>query len=184
MTSPGAFWTRQRVRLGYPVALAVFFLSTPTPSSIAVGAAVSALGLAIRAWAAGYLHKHQELSLSGPYAFTRNPLYFGSLLLAAGFLIGGRSWLAAAVFAVYFLLFYPAVMRREEFELRAQYGAAYDDYARRVPLFLPVPGRRVTSSARFSRALYLRNREYQAAVGFLVGMALLGLRIYWRWPWS
>ena len=184
MTTPGQFWTRWRVRLGYPVALVVFFLACPTLRSMTIGAAISLVGLLLRAWAAGHLRKHLELSTSGPYAFTRNPLYLGSLFLAVGFVVAGRSWLAAALFAFYFLLFYPAVMRREETKLHASYGAAYDNYSRRVPLFLPVPGRRIASSARFSRALYLRNREYQAALGFLVGMALLGLRLYWHWPWS
>lgn len=184
MTSPGAFWTRWRVPLGYPVALAALLLSHPTPRAMAFGVVVSLFGLLVRAWAAGHLRKHLELSCSGPYSLTRNPLYVGSLILAAGFLIAGRSWFAALLFALYFLVFYPAVMRREEAELRAQYGAAYDDYARRVPLFLPALGRRMASSTSFSRALYLRNREYQAAFGFLVGMALLGLRLYWHWPWS
>ena len=184
MTVPGQFWTRWRVRLSYPVALAAYFLAHPSPRSLAIGAGVALLGLLLRAWAAGHLRKHEQLSLSGPYAHTRNPLYLGSLLLAAGCLIVGRSWLAAAFFALYFLLFYPAVMRREEAELHARYGSAFDDYARRVPLFFPFPGRSIASAARFSWDLYRRNREYRTALGFLVGIALLGLRIYWKWPWS
>jgi len=184
MTSPGQFWVRWRVRLSYPVALAAYFLALPSPRSLAIGAGISLLGILLRGWAAGHLRKHEQLSMSGPYEFTRNPLYLGSLLLAAGCLLAGRSWLAAALFALYFLLFYPAVMRREESELRARYGAAFDGYARRVPLFFPLPGRSVASAARFSWDRYRRNREYQAAFGFLVGIALLGLRIYWQWPWS
>ncbi len=184
MTVPGQFWTRWRVRLSYPVALAAYFLAHPSPRSLAIGAGVALLGLLLRAWAAGHLRKHEQLSLSGPYAHTRNPLYLGSLLLAAGCLLAGCSWLAAALFALYFLLFYPAVMRREEAELRARYGSAFDDYARRVPLFFPRPGRSIASAARFSWDLYRRNREYQADLGFLVGIALLSLRIYWQWPWS
>jgi len=182
MTAPGPFWTRWRVRLSYPVALAAYFLALPTPRSLAIGATISLLGLLLRGWAAGHLRKHEQLTLSGPYAFTRNPLYLGSFLLAAGCLIVGRSWIAAALFALYFLLFYPAVMRREEAELRARYAAAFDEFARRVPLFFPLPGRAPASDANFSWQLYCRNREYQAALGFVVGIALLGHRIYWQWP--
>jgi len=182
VTAPGQFWTRWRVRLSYPVALAAYFLALPTPRSLAIGASISLLGLLLRAWAAGHLQKHERLSTSGPYAFTRNPLYLGSLLIASGCLLAGRSWLAAALFILYFLLFYPAVMRREEAELRARYAAAFDEYACRVPLFFPLPAGARARDTSFSWRLYRRNREHQAALGFLVGVALLALRIYWQWP--
>src|SRR5574341_271888 len=139
MTAFGPFRTRWRVRMSYPVAVVAYFLALPTPRSLAIGAGISLLGLLLRAWAAGHLRKHEQLSTSGPYAFTRNPLYRGSLLIACGCLLAGRSWLAAALFAFYFLVFYPAVMRREEAELSARYAAAFDEYARRVPLFFPFP---------------------------------------------
>lgn len=223
------FWIRWRVRIGYPVALAYLLLARPTPRSLAIGALVGALGIAIRAWAAGYLRKHEALAVSGPYAFTRNPLYFGSVILAAGFVVAGDSLWAAIIVAAYLALFYPAVMKREESELRAHYGDAFIDYAARVPLFWPrlrpapppraprdaqpasrdsqfasrqsqpVPGempfaresesaphetrpsvreselvpREPSAPVRFSSQFYRRNREYQAALGFLVGLALL-----------
>ena len=190
------FWIRWRVRIGYPVALAYLILARPTPRSLAIGALVGALGIAIRAWAAGYLRKHEALAVSGPYAFTRNPLYFGSVILAAGFVVAGDSLWAAIIVAAYLALFYPAVMKREEGELRAHYGDAFVDYAARVPLFWPrlrpapqreraprevrptsheselAPGE-PSAPVRFSLQLYRRNREYQAALGFLVGLALL-----------
>jgi protein-S-isoprenylcysteine O-methyltransferase Ste14 len=187
---------RWRVRLGYPVAAIFFWLARPTAESIAAGAVVSAVGLLIRAAAAGYLRKHEGLATSGPYAHTRNPLYFGSFFLAAGLLIAGHSWLAAVVVAGFFLAFYPGVMKREEGELREHYGQEYKEYAKRVPLFWPSlrgyipppPERNQRGDGRsgiqpgFSCALYMRNREYQASVGFLAVMALLWIVIRLRTP--
>lgn len=174
---------RWRVRLGYPVAVAVFWLARPAPRALFLGAAVGAVGLAVRAAAAGYLYKHERLAVAGPYAYTRNPLYLGSALLGAGFLVGAHCWAAAALVAGYFAFFYPAVMRREERELRARYGPVYEEYARRVPLFLPrlsaarTPG---VEGELFSWAQYARNREYQAPIGFALAMTLLAVLRHWR----
>lgn len=184
MATPGKLWTRWRVRLGYPVALVCFLLAQPTPERLAIGACIAAVGVVLRGSAAAHLRKHEQLATSGPYASTRNPLYFGSALLAAGFLVASRSWIAAAILITYFVLFYGAVMRREEQELRAHYGAAFDEYAARVPLFWPWRGvRRMpskTADARFSWNLYWRNREYEAALGWLVGVGLLWLKMHWQ----
>lgn len=176
----GESWMRWRVRAGYPVALACLFLASPTPHSLALGVGIAALGLVLRGAAAGHLQKHERLASSGPYAYTRNPLYLGSAVLAAGFLLAGRSWVAAVITTAYFALFYPAVMRREKQELRLLYGPAFDDYAKRVPLFWPRLAPGVSTPVEFSWGLYRRNREYQAALGFLLGVALLGLRMYLR----
>jgi len=183
LSSPGEFFVRWRVRLGYPVALAAFWLAHPTPRAIAAGAAVGLAGLFVRALAAGYLRKYEQLATSGPYAFTRNPLYLGSSILAAGFLIGIHSWWAAAIVSAYFVVFYPVVIRREERDLRALHGAAFDDYARQVPLFLPrLTPRRDTGrpSVVFSWAQYIRNREYRAAIGFAISVVLLTILMKWR----
>ena len=179
MSAAGEVWMRWRVRLGYPLALVYVWLAQPAPAFLAVGGGIALLGLLIRAAAAGHLRKHEVLATTGPFAYTRNPLYFGSALLAAGFLVAGRSWIAAALIAAYFALFYSAVMRREEQELRARYGAAFDSYAARVPLFWP----RLTPAGApplpFSWELYRRNREYQAALGTFFGLALLWAK--WMW---
>ncbi len=184
MTAAGEVWTRRRVRLGYPVAIACFLLAHPTPRFLLIGSGIAALGLVVRGAAAGHLRKHEQLSTSGPYAYTRNPLYLGSALLAAGLLVAGRSWVAAALLSTYFVLFYWVVMRREEQELRAHYGSTFDDYAARVPLFWPRFGPRelpgASGEARFSWSLYFRNREYQAALGWLVAVVVLWLRMRWR----
>lgn len=166
-------WARWRVRLGYPLAAGFAFLAQPSNESLLWGGAVAAIGLLIRGAAAGHLYKHQRLAMSGPYRFTRNPLYLGSASMAAGLLVAGRSWLAAALVAVYFVVFYTGVMRAEEAELRARYGQEFAAYAACVPLFLPWPLPRVPATHAFSRRQYKINREYQAAVGFVLGLALL-----------
>lgn len=168
-----------RVRAGYPVVLLYFWLAHPRPAWLVAGTIVGLAGLAIRGLAAGHLRKHEGLATSGPYAWTRNPLYFGSALLAAGLAIAASSWLAAAAVAAYFLAFYPATLRSEEGELAREYGDAFREYAARVPLFWPRPPRARTPGQKFSWALYGRNREYNAAVGMAVVVALLAVKMIW-----
>ena len=176
------FWIRWRVRAGYPVALVYLAFARPTPRWLIIGGAIGVAGLVIRGWAAGHLRKHQELAVGGPYAFTRNPLYFGSVILACGFMVAGKSAWAALVVAVYLALFYPAVMRKEEHELREHYGKNFEQYAFAVPLFWPTFrrfGGREAIAERSSAQLYRRNREYQAAIGFVIGLVVLWARMRW-----
>jgi protein-S-isoprenylcysteine O-methyltransferase Ste14 len=181
MSSGAAFFVRWRVRLGYPLAFAVLWFARPTPYSIAIGAIIGLIGLWLRAYAAGYLQKHEILTVSGPYARTRNPLYLGSAILAVGVGIATHSWVSSMLLCVYFAIFYPIVMGREEAELREHYGASFDEYTRVVPLFIPrVTAAKLPSSSvgAFSLVHYKKNREYQAAIGFLLLLALLFLM--WR----
>jgi protein-S-isoprenylcysteine O-methyltransferase Ste14 len=176
MSAPGAFFVRWRVRLGYPLAIAVLWFARPTPRSVMYGALVGLVGIWIRAYAAGYLHKQEVLTVAGPYAYTRNPLYLGSAILALGAGIATRSWVSLAILCTYFALFYSIVMRREENELRPRHGASFEEYVRAVPLFLPrltpakLPG---NSADAFSFAQYKKNHEWQATVGFLLLLAAL-----------
>jgi protein-S-isoprenylcysteine O-methyltransferase Ste14 len=169
-----------------PLSILYIALAAPTITFIAIGAAVAAIGLIVRGAAAGHLRKLETLTTSGPYAWTRNPLYLGSSLLAAGFAIAGGSPWSALVIAAYFLIFYPAVMKKEEVELHQRYGTAFDEYAARVPLFWPRPPRRPGAAvagngeASFSWKQYQRNREYQAAIGVLGALLLVCLRMIVR----
>ena len=175
------FFARWRVRLGYVLAIIVLWLARPTPLSLLFGFIVGALGLAVRAYAAGYLHKQEVLTTTGPYARTRNPLYFGSSILASGTAIATRSWWAAALVLFYFALVYRLVMLREEMELRAKHGTTFDAYSARVPLFFPRFGaavQRDTPGSRFSWVQYKKNHEYEATIGFLVLLVVLG--VIWR----
>lgn len=171
-----AFFVRWRVRLGYPLAIVVLYFARPAPQWILCGAIIGLAGLALRASAAGYLHKQEVLSVSGPYAYTRNPLYFGSAILIAGAAVAMHSWISAAILLGYFALFYSIVMRREEGELRARHGAAFDEYARSVPLFFPhlLPAKLFSALPNSSSlAQYKKNREYRAAAGFLFLVIIL-----------
>jgi len=176
-------FARWRVRLGYVLALVVLWFARPTLRSIAIGGVVGVVGLVVRALAAGHLHKQDVLTVSGPYAYTRNPLYLGSAILALGAAAASNSMISGAILVAYFALVYSVVMRREERELRGHHGEAFDDYARRVPLFFPrlTPSRgSVASSGSFSLAQYRKNHEYEAAIGFLVLLAVLCA--LWKWP--
>lgn len=180
MAAATNFWIRWRVRVGYPVALVYLALARPSPRSLVIGAAIGVVGLVIRAWAAGHLRKHEALAVGGPYAYTRNPLYLGSVILAAGLVVASASIWATLVVATYLILFYPAVMRREESELDAHYGESFNKYASDVPLFWPKFRRfKSENPQRFSGRLYWRNREYQAAIGLAIGIALLWTRMRW-----
>jgi protein-S-isoprenylcysteine O-methyltransferase Ste14 len=174
-------WVRWRSRLGFPLALVCLWLARPSSPSIVAGAAIALVGLAVRAAASGHLHKGETVAMSGPYARTRNPLYFGSALLAVGFAVASRSWIVAVLLAAYYLAMFPFLMRREERELRTRFGDVFDEYARRVPLFWP--RLRAESSAggsQFSWAQYARNREYQTAMGTAALLLGLWLLSFWR----
>jgi Phospholipid methyltransferase len=177
---------RWRVRAGYPVAVVYLALAHPKPRWILLGALVAAIGLLIRGASSGHLRKDLELATSGPYAHTRNPLYLGSAFLAAGFAIAGGSWWAGLLVVAYFGIFYYAVMRNEERDLHRRFGAAFDAYALRVPLFFPWFARaNATPSGsetgrQFSWAQYRRNREYKALIGAIVGVGVLFLRMWIR----
>src|SRR5438094_1645031 len=133
MSATGSFFVRWRVRLGYPLAVAVLYFSRPTPRSIVLGALTGIVGLWLRAYAAGYLHKQEVLTVTGPYAHTRNPLYLGSAILALGAGVATHSWISATILLVYFAVVYSVVMRREEGELLQHHGQSFKDYAVAVP---------------------------------------------------
>jgi protein-S-isoprenylcysteine O-methyltransferase Ste14 len=181
------FWMRWRVRLGYPVALVYLVLASPTPRWIAIGAVLAGFGLVVRALAAGHLRKDRELATSGPYARTRNPLYLGSAFMAAGFAIAGHSWWAGSLVLIYFGVFYYAVMKNEEADLLLRFGASFESYAQKVPLFFPTllgggyEGSPDTGKEQhFSWDQYLRNREYRALIGTVGALAIVWLRMWAR----
>src|SRR3954467_10277274 len=127
---------RLRVPSGFLIVAVFGWFSRPTATSMAIGVPVSILGLALRAWAAGCLAKNQRLATGGPYAFTRNPLYIGTLLVALGLTNAARNPVLAVIFALVFLLFYLPVIQLEEQHLRRLFPE-YATYADRVPALLP-----------------------------------------------
>ncbi len=176
-----ATWAAEwRVPLGFLLGVAYLILAQPTVGYLVAGGSVALLGLLIRAWAAGYLEKNQSLAVAGPYAYSRNPLYLGSLLIGLGFTLAGSSWVIAIAFALFFLLVYAPVMLREEQHLREKFGEAYGRYAANVSLFLPLRRGVANPEQAFQWERYRRNREYQAALGFLGGLIFLALKLWLR----
>jgi protein-S-isoprenylcysteine O-methyltransferase Ste14 len=160
-----------RVPGGFVLVAAFAWFSHPTLETLFYGIPVSLAGLALRAWAAGHLAKNQQLTMSGPYGIVRNPLYIGTLLVALGLVIASRSAALGLVFAAVFLLIYLPVIQLEEQHLSNLFPE-FTGYAREVhalvPRWPPRPDPR-----RFQYALYLKNREYEAALGLTAGLILL-----------
>ena len=180
MNSAYATWAaRWRVALGFLLGFAYLLFCRPTAKLMLGGGIVATAGLAIRAYAAGHLTKNQKLTMSGPYAYTRNPLYLGSSLMGVGFAIAGGNWILALAFALLFAGIYWPVIRREEEYLRGEFGPVSDQYARRVPLFVP-RFRRTETSEKFSWRQYLKNHEYEAFFGYLTLMIYLAFRTWLR----
>ncbi|HEY3826160.1 MAG TPA: methyltransferase [Bryobacteraceae bacterium] len=168
---------RLRVPAGFVMVAAFAWFSHPSLKSLAVGLPASACGLALRAWAAGHLAKDRRLATSGPYSFTRNPLYLGTLTTALGLAAAARSIGLALLFAALFALVYlPAIELEEQHLMEILPG--YAVFADRVPRLIPrwPEGFR---RDRFSAALYRKNREYQALLGWLVGAVWLVVRAFW-----
>lgn len=163
---------RLRVPSGFLLVAAFAWFSQPTARSLALGLPVALAGLALRAWAAGHLAKNERLAIGGPYAYVRNPLYIGTLVVAAGLTLASRSVGLGAVFLAVFLLVYLPVIQLEEQHL-CKLFPEYADYARRVPALLPALGRREKSSHPFRASLYLKNQEYQALAGLAAGAIFL-----------
>jgi protein-S-isoprenylcysteine O-methyltransferase Ste14 len=182
MKRGGTWIQRWRVPLGFVCAGAFFLFARPTPKALLGGAIISLTGLVIRAWAAGHIRKNARLAISGPYAFTRNPLYLGSFFLGLGFTVASGNWILAVLFALLFVGIYFPVMRVEATTMAELFGQDYETYKESVPLFVPrlspyrPPG---AGSNRFDLNLYLRYREYRAALGLAFAWILLLVKSYY-----
>ncbi len=180
MASWSAIARRIRVPLGFAFALLYFWLARPTVKSILIGTTLVIPGLVIRALASGQLQKNEQLAIGGPYAYTRNPLYLGSLILAIGFAVASRSWWIVAGIVLLFFAIYLPVIRTEEVFLRQRFPQ-FEDYAGQVPRFLPRLFPSTKNSGAFSWDLYWKHREYNATLGAAVMLAALVARMFF-WP--
>ena len=169
MTSVLRFLAKRRVTLGFVFAAVVLYFAAPTRASLVAGAAVGLAGEAIRLWAAGHLEKSREVTSSGPYRFSRHPLYLGSSVMALGIVVGCRSIVVAVLVFVYMATTIAAAIRTEEAFLRERFGDAYDAYAE---------ARAPRVERRFSIERAWRNREYRALSGLFVALLLLVLRAW------
>lgn len=169
--------SRIRVPVGFGLAIFYFCFCQPKLKSLIWGAVIALLGVALRAWAAGHLYKNQRIATSGPYAYTRNPLYLGSLVIGLGFCVIAASFIMTAIFLSLFAILYIPVMRQEQNDLRTAFGEHYSRYEANVPLFIP---RRFASSSgtrEFSFRQYLANKEYEALLGYLGALAILIIKM-------
>jgi protein-S-isoprenylcysteine O-methyltransferase Ste14 len=169
---------RIRVPLGFIFAIVFVWMAKPTRTSLIAGALVLIPGLILRALASGHVQKDKQLTTSGPYAYTRNPLYLGSLIMAAGFALAARSWWIVALMLLMFAVIYVPVIAGEERYLRHTFPG-YADYARRVPRMLarltPYGG----EQSVYSSARYWKHREYQATIGCTVVLTVLIIKLVW-----
>ncbi len=165
------FVQRLRVPCGFLLLITFAVFSRPTKTSLVIGLALSILGLLLRAWAAGHLAKNQNLAVSGPYAYLRNPLYVGTLITAAGLVVASRSLFLTIVFFAVFLLVYLPAIELEEQHLRNLFPE-YAAYAERVNRFLPFH-KWAAASGHFDPRLYWKNEEYKASAGFAVAVLWL-----------
>jgi protein-S-isoprenylcysteine O-methyltransferase Ste14 len=179
---PMAEWPRiaRRIRVPLGFAFAAFYLwiARPSRTSLAIGALVTVPGILLRALASGHVKKNEELTTSGPYAYTRNPLYLGSLIMALGFAIAARSLWVLAGMAIMFAAIYLPVIRGEESYLRSAFPS-FDEYAQNVPRLLPRLTAFGNGGGAFSRPLYWQHREYNALLGTAALLAALVVKLLW-----
>ena len=177
---------RIRVPAGFILAPLLLIAARPTRGSLIAGVLLALLGLMIRAWASGHLRKNQELCVAGPYAYTRNPLYLGTFVMGTGVAAATSALWFVALFIAFYLLIYLPVMSAEADYMRELFPDDYQVYSRQVPLFFPrlTPYRPLGVegglSQRFDMSLFLRHREYRAAIGVAFVLALIAARYFFR----
>lgn len=169
---------RSRVPLGFAVTALYLWLADPIPISLLIGTLFIIPGLLIRALASGHVQKNERLATTGPYAYTRNPLYLGSFIMALGFAFAARSWWILAILIVMFVAIYMPVIRAEEAFL-AQRFPEFAEYARRVPPLVPTLTPSGKQRWEFSWNLYRKHREYNATMGALAIMTALVIKLLW-----
>ena len=158
---------RFRVTIGFAAGLVVLWLSAPTWRALQIGGLVAVVGEAVRIWAAGHLEKGREVTTSGPYAFSRHPLYVGSSIIGIGLAVASASAIVCVLVLAYLAITLTAAIRTEEAHLTEKFGDVYPDYR---------AGRTPGESREFSFARAMRNREYRAVIGLIVALTLLALK--------
>ncbi len=174
---------RIRVPLGFVFAGVFLWLARPTGKTMLLSLLLVAPGVWLRAYAAGYVRKNAELTRTGPYAYTRNPLYLGSMMIAFGFAVAAGSWILLFALAVLFAAIYLPTIRSEELYLREHF-AGFGEYAAKVPRLLPrltaaeFPANENASGGRFSWQQWRHHREYNAFMGAGAIYLALAVRLF------
>ena len=167
---------RLRLPLGFLFGIGYLIFARPTPLTLAVGSMIALLGVIVRGWASGHISKNERLATTGPYAHTRNPLYFGSFLIAAGFAVAAH-WGLLLLVVAFFALIYAPTMQRERANIAGRFPEAYEAYAANVPAFVPRPtpwkATHPDDAGAFSFDLYMKHGEWKAGLTYLLVMAWL-----------
>lgn len=170
---------RARLPLSAVIATALVILSQPTPSTILYGLPIVMLGASIRTWSSGLIRKNKELAMEGPYAHTRNPLYLGSFVIGAGFVVMGNSLPVLICFVAAFVPIYWFVIRSEEEDLREKFGDVFEAYIGTVPRFFPRWTREPYGLGKFEWHLVFKHREYRTWIGLAGAVAIFAARSVW-----
>ncbi len=168
---------RLRLPVGFILGITYLIFARPTLLTLAVGGAIAFLGVLVRGWASGHISKNERLATTGPYAHTRNPLYFGSFLIAAGFAVAAH-WALLLLVVAFFVLIYAPTMQRERANIAGRFPEAYDTYAANVPAFIPRPtpwrgDAAEEGSGGFSLELYMEHGEWKAGLTYILVMGWL-----------
>lgn len=169
---------RWRVRCSLMGLILAVVLARPNFQSLLAGLGFCILGLLLRAWACGHLRKDVKLTTSGPYRYTRNPLYLANLIIGISVVAAARSWWVFAFFCLYFLLFYPVIIKREKEKMEKFFPGKYEEYSQKVPLFFPALKPNPPASEKtFDWALFKKNKERRAGIAALFFWAIIMLKM-------
>ncbi|MBI3802816.1 MAG: isoprenylcysteine carboxylmethyltransferase family protein [Nitrospirae bacterium] len=177
MTDLSKLVGKNRIVTSLLMGAAFWFFARPSFVSIAAGIPFVLLGEAIRVWSSGYIRKNQELATTGPYAFTRNPLYLGNGVLGFGFVVMGRSWVLLLLFLFGFAFIYRSTIRQEEERLAARFGERFSAYVTTVPRFFPRWRRGASEAGSFDWGLVMKHREHRTWLGILVMLVLMIIKV-------
>jgi protein-S-isoprenylcysteine O-methyltransferase Ste14 len=173
---------KTRVPIGTVLGIIFLILMHPSVRSLCIGSIIAILGASLRLWAAGHIDKGKALAQSGPYAYTRNPLYFGSFFMALGIILAGQGYWLLLPFGIFYGAFYLPVMRAEEQDLYKAYGDQFLEYSRQVSLFFPVFRKTDAAASKFLWARVLKNREHHNLISLILVEGLLILMLFLRFP--
>jgi len=169
---------RWRVRAASIGLILTIIFARPDLTSFLTGLGICFLGLLIRTWSAGHLSKEKELAISGPYQYTRNPLYLGNFVIGISVAFAARSWWVLGYFAAYFLLFYPLAIKREMKRMKEFFPGEYDEYKKKTPLFFPSwKSFSLSGKNKFNWTLFRKNKEWRALIGAFLFWVILALKM-------
>jgi len=162
---------KYRSLVGILCLVVVLWLATPDARSIVIGFFFIMIGMFFRAWSSGYIDKNKELATEGPYSLTRNPLYFGNLLIGGGIAVASNNWVTVGIVAVYYFSFFTFLIVIERKRMKKRFGPRYEAWAKQANLFFPKIKK--IENFNFNISYYMKNREYRVLFYSLFVVAVL-----------